>query len=864
MRFFKKLFLWLGISFLLIFLASIVIALLFEDEIGQTLVTQINKELVNELEVENFRLSLIKGFPNVSADLQNIVLPDNKEGILLEAESMSFQIGLFGLLTSSINVKSVLIENGALFVEIDRRGKANYFITKPKEKNTARAEMNFSLSLDEAILENIELIYVDKRSKQEMKLLLDKANFTGEFDNEQFSLASKAASYANFIEIDGSRYFVGKKLAYEANIYVDLSNQFYEIQKAILTVGKNSFDINGTIESHASYTGFDLEVTTEDGNMESVIQLLPEEYQYLDGFRSRGDFSFDATIKGKLNAQQRPIVNLKFGLDDGRIDHEILESAIKDVSFSANLRTGKSHSGRDVVFKLHNFKGYFNRELIESELTLSNLQNPSINFRLDGTLPLKTIYPLFDSPLITNGRGEVEIRNVQLEGRYADMINPGRIHRVQSSGIVEFDDASLTINDERLLLDRGILTLKDNQLSIDDLKLEGAGSELVLNGEAQNFLPVLLADSINSKDAKLRFKASLQSEHLDLDRLIATTEIPSNDNLVAKGDSPLVDSTKIENIHRKEVITNFLEGTFTAEVETFNYDLIQGESFTGNLEFGNKRMNIIGEAGAMGGSFDLDGYVSFERLPKLKAKLVCNDIDAREFFRQGRNFGQAILQDRHIEGKLNAKMVISAAWDANGAFMNDELRVIAGIDIHDGELNDFELLDNFKSYVNSRDLRRVRFVDMKNWLEIQNGRIYIPVMFIQTNAMNMLLSGEHTFDNDIDYNIKVNAGQVLLTKLKKHNSNLRPQPAKKNGLFNLYFNVAGNVDDYDIKTNKRKVKKEFTFSEYRKEAIQKALASEFGKSEITRELKKIEADIPEFEDTEGEEYLDEIEGGVGN
>ena len=96
---------------------------------------------------------------------------------------------------------------------------------------------------------------------------------------------------------------------------------------------------------------------------------------------------------------------------------------------------------------------------------------------------------MFNSPAITNGKGEVELRKVQIEGYYQDMINPSRIHRVKSSGILELDDASLTINDEQLTLDRGLLTLKDNNLTIEEVKLEGAGSEIEFNGSAGNFLP---------------------------------------------------------------------------------------------------------------------------------------------------------------------------------------------------------------------------------------------------------------------------------------------------------------------------------------------------------------------------------------
>ncbi len=861
MKILKRIAIWLGIALFFLFLASIVVALVFEDEIGQQLVSQINKELVDDLKVESFRLSLIKGFPNVDADLQNVVLPDNKKGILLEAKRMSFKIGLLGLLTSNLKIKSVQIEDGALFIGIDKKGKGNYFIAKPTKNNVASADMSFALSLDQAMLKDVELIYVDERAKQEMKLQVEDATFSGKFNNDQFSLTSTADIYSNFVELDARRYFVGKDLGYNAKMYVDLDKRFYEFQEVELTVAKNIFNIFGTLEPHPKSTEFDLEVTSQKGSIESVIQLLPEEYQYLEGFASKGNFNLKAIVKGELNEQKTPSIDLDFGLVDGKISHTVLESTVNDVSFAANFKSGKTHAGRDATFEIKDFKGYFNRELIEAKLKLVNLENPMINLQMDGTLPLKSIYTLFDSPMITDGRGEVEITGLEVEGRYSDMVNPSRIHRVQSSGTLEFDDAGLTINGEKLTFDRGTLELRDNDLKIDDLKLEGAGSEIIFRGSASNFLPVLLADSINSKDAKLKFNATLKSDELDLDRLIGITEIKVSEGRFAAKGIGIPDSVKKENIHRKEVITNFLDGTFEAEVAEFNYDLIEGESFIGSLEFKNKQMNLVGEAGAMGGSFDIDGTGYFEKLPKFKAKIACNDIDAKEFFRQGKNFGQEVLQSKHIEGTLNANMVVSTTWDSDGNFLYDELRVIAGIGIKDGELNDFELLEDFSAYVNPRDLENVKFVDMQNWLEIKNERIYIPVMFIQTNAMNLLLSGEHTFNNDIDYNLKVNAGQVLMAKLKS-NSGVRPQPAKKNGLFNLYFNVSGNIEDYAVATNKRKVKKEFTFSEYKKEAIQKALADEFGKKEVTKELKRIEQKIPNFKDTEGkEEYLEIIEGG---
>jgi hypothetical protein len=94
--------------------------------------------------------------------------------------------------------------------------------------------------------------------------------------------------------------------------------------------------------------------------------------------------------------------------------------------------------------------------------------------------------------------------------------------------------------------------------------------------------------------------------------------------------------------------------------------------------------------------------------------------------------------------------------------------------------------------------------------------------------MNLTVSGEQTFDDKINYNIKVNAGQVLANKFKKHNANLKPIKAGKEGFFNLYFNINGTLDDYRYATNKKLVKEEFARSERQKRQIRGTLIRAFG------------------------------------
>ena len=192
--------------------------------------------------------------------------------------------------------------------------------------------------------------------------------------------------------------------------------------------------------------------------------------------------------------------------------------------------------------------------------------------------------------------------------------------------------------------------------------------------------------------------------------------------------------------------------------------------------------------------------------------------------------------------------------------MDEKLRVLASVNIQDGELVKFKMLEDFSSVIKAKDLKHIRFTNMQNWLEVRGGKLYLPTMFIQSNAVNLTVRGEHSFDHDIDYGIKVNAGQVLLSKLKKHDPLLKPQKAKKKGWFDLYYAITGTLDEYDIKTSKRQVQKDFEKSERRKQEIKRLLEKEFSSIKTVKtENWRDKAPIPEYDEVEEtDDYLDEI------
>ncbi len=834
-RKFFKFSLWVFIILTFLFILVLFGSSFFADRIGNAVISELNKSVKHEIKVDNYDLTLVRHFPNAAVTLHNVTIPDkNNEAALLEAKELAFRFKLFSLFGSKIKISSVVIDDGAIFLKRDNKGYFNYDIFKENNSTSEEEENELSLKLEEARLNEMELIYMDEKEKSDLKVNIGYANMAGEFSGNRFILKSDAELITEFYETIEGKYFANKNIQYNADVDVDLKNENYDIKDFILTIEDNKFQIKGDVKKDINAFDYDLTFDGKDCTMQSLIGLLPEGYmENLIGLKSKGDFTFQGTIKGKSDNKQ-PAININLGLEDGSISGPQLASPFRDLTFNAEYTNGKDRTNQSTLLEIKDFKGYLQRELIELKLKVANLDDPFVDLSFNGAIPLDAVYKSFGSNIITAGGGDIEIQNLELKGHYDEMINPNLIYRVKSNGLIEFDDAMLKINGEKIIVDRGAFQLSDNDLDVREMIIEGAGSEFEINGSFKNLIPVLLSDSLNSKDAKLIFNAKLDAEELDLQRILNMSSVPDEESVAEE----VYDSLKTEQYENREKFTNYLDGTIESSIEEFSYGKIKGKDFKGKLTIRNNEFIVDGGLFAMDGSFDLDGIIFMEKAPILRAKLVCQDIDGTEFFKQTDNFGQDYLTHKNLKGKINSNIAINAFWSTEGDFLSDKLHVLADTHIKDGELINFEMLESFSKFVKLKDLRHIRFTDTRNWMEIKEETFYLPVMLIQSNALNLTLSGEHSFDQKIDYNVKVNAGQVMMKKLFKK-AGSKPIKAK-NGWFNLHYKIKGTTEDYTMENSKRRVKEEFEKSERKKLRLKRALEQQFGNIKNFTTIKELE------------------------
>src|SRR5436190_23924323 len=68
----KKLFKWIGIILLALFLVLLIIPFIFKGKIVAKVKEEANKNLVAKVDFRDFDLSLIRSFPNLSLNISNL------------------------------------------------------------------------------------------------------------------------------------------------------------------------------------------------------------------------------------------------------------------------------------------------------------------------------------------------------------------------------------------------------------------------------------------------------------------------------------------------------------------------------------------------------------------------------------------------------------------------------------------------------------------------------------------------------------------------------------------------------------------------------------------------------------------------
>ncbi|MCP9237854.1 AsmA-like C-terminal region-containing protein [Lewinella sp. JB7] len=812
----------IGTIFLVLLLPFVVVEL-FGGPIARRVVEALNGRLQTEIVIGSFDLSLLRAFPHLSVDLRDVTVAGSDGSRLLEAEHVACLVDL-GSLFGKVRVSGILVEDGKLQLFTDPDGNTNYQLTgytsvgDRAEGGGAGAE-GVEFAAERARLRNVALVYQDAQLGVDALLTVDQAAFSGDFGRQSYLLETHAEIRIAYVDQNGQRYLDNETLTVEGTTAVDHTLGGYEFRPLRLIAGELELEATGFLTPTEDGLTTALEINSTSGSLADVLAFVPPAYaSTLAELETSGELSLTASVNGAWTERTYPRFDGRLAFTDGRLESPRMNVGARAIDLAATFAYVNGPAGGVQTFVIERFTGTFRVEPFDLRLRMEDLDDPRITFGANGSLPLATLPALLGDGPISQGQGLIHFRGVSVQGRYRDMVDPRRAGRIATAGTVRVADGMLTVHGREISLPTGTLVLEDNALQLTDLALQMEETDVVLNGRATNLIPVLFSDSLNSRDAALDFSATLSGRRFDIGEVLALSGPGEDENgsAVSAGGGPAPPVR----------LTDLLDGRFEASVDGWRWDNMNGSDFRGQLIFTPGQLTVRGVTEAMDGGFRLDATAYFRETNRVDARITATGVDAEQFFDQSDNFDQTFLTADHLEGTLNARILLEVPFDTLGDVDYDRLHVLAGLEILDGELHDFEMLENFAFALKSGDLERVRFTRLANYVEITDRTVYIPAMSIRSSAINLTLSGRHTFDQELEYYVKVNAGQVITNKIRRHDDALEVLPAR-NGLFNLYYTIRGPLESYAVENDKRAVKNDFIRSDARRSRIKEALDLRF-------------------------------------
>tara|TARA_B000000532_G_C18877395_1_gene411387 strand:+ start:4508 stop:6937 length:2430 start_codon:yes stop_codon:yes gene_type:complete len=772
-------------------LIGISVNYLFGDKIEEVILKNINSKLKNEIINTDIEFSILSKFPYASITISDLLIHDshtNKDTLLYSKLSV-IKLNVIDVFSGDYTIKNIEIQDANLNILFNKNGLSNFEILSDTVSNNS--EINF----DKIKLNNFNLKYEDKYKNH-----LISANISSELNYFEQNLTKNISIngnlYTKHVIISDDNYINNKNIVINSDIEASKNDWKINASKLeIETIIFNNLLFNKDAEN------WDLQ-TKSTGEISEIIKNTPEKFQYLfNDHELSGIISADIQIQEKKRFKN-PYCNIDFEIKDANYKSKTQPFFLSDINTKANFNNGAFRNFSSSVFKFENFESRKQKGVIKGEFTLSNLNKYFLNANLFSSWKLQELNDFIIEPPIKNLKGEV-FGNLYYNGNISfDEKFPKYFALSKHIANLNFKNVSFNYQNSPLNFSSEEMNWKieNHNIFLDNENLYINNTDLNFEGEVQDLLLYLL----NQKD-KILINGDVTSEIMNFKDVIAISEIEGDEEEVFTSVLPKWIDTKIE-----------------LNVDSFYYDKFIAKKLSGKVEYNSNNLKLKSEKLVMN---TLDGEIKadFQYYENklhdlvLKSNLNLYKIDISKGFNSFNNFNQKYITDKNIKGTATSNMYIQAMWDKNYKFYSSSLNVNTQLKIEEGELIEFEPMYNLSDYVNLEELQNVKFATLENKIRIENKKIIIPEMDINSSALSVHVSGRLSFDNIMDFKVRLLLSDLLSKKSrKKSNINIENFSIDESGKTTIQMRMKGPIDDPKISLDKVKIRKD-VFNEIRKE-----------------------------------------------
>ncbi|MCF2874613.1 MULTISPECIES: AsmA family protein [unclassified Tenacibaculum] len=783
-----------------IFVILVSIPLLFQDKIIGLVKQTVNNNVNAKVDFSDANLSLIRNFPNISVQLSNTTVINNKpfEGdTLLYANDIRLNLRLTELFKSStdqLNIKSFSIDNAKVNVLVDKNGNANYDISKPKEvtqetttENTSSS--NFGLSIDSYSISNATIKYTDKKGKMHLSLNDFNHSGSGDFSQSNMELDTKTSTLISF-GMDGTSYAKNQKIQLDAILGMDLVNQKFSFLKNEAKLNNLPLIFDGYVQINKNNQEVDINFKTPSSDFKNFLGLIPEAYtKNIANVTTSGNFSVNGKVNGIIDNSNIPKLDIILSSKNASFKYPDLPKTVRNINIDAQIKntTGKT---QNTYVNIEGLSFKIDEDTFSGKGSIHNLTtNPLINATLNGTLNLANINKAYPVDLKNELRG---ILKANLHTKFdLDAIQKSNLNRIKNNGHIEVSDFVFSSKDivNPINIKNTKVDFTPTTISLTKFDANTGKSDINATGKIQNLLGFLLSNKKLQGDFKVNSNSFYVSDFMQ-----------ENTNPTEKKE----DTPKEEKPTESLKIPAFLDCKIFADAKTVYYDNLKLRNVKGTLLLKDEKATLQNvNAGIFNGKIALNGEVNTQKKqPTFDVKLGIKSFDIAQSF----NSLDLLQSLSPIAGAMNGKLNsdINLSGDLNTDF-TPNLTSISGkalaelltTKINPEKTKALSLLNDKLSFI---DLTKLDLTDIKTHLSFKKGQVEVSPFKLKYKDIGINVGGTHGFDQTMNYNVTFDVPakylgsdvQGILSKLSAKDQNITVP---------VTANLTGSMTSPTIKTD---------------------------------------------------------------
>lgn len=798
----KKILKIVGIFLLVLVIAAIAIPYFFKGKIMSIVKTELNKQLVADVDFKDVDISLIRHFPRLAVALEDLSVVNRAPfagDTLFAVKKIDLALNLMSVIKGDkMDIYNVDIVAPRIHAIINKEGLVNWDITKPDTAQTTPADTataKFALNLQQYSIEDATIRYDDEQG--DMGMLIEGLDHQGkgDFTQDLFTLQTTTQAEGVTFRYGLIPYLLRTKTTMDADIQVDNKTSTYTFQKGKATLNNLELAFQGFFKLVDDSTyGMDLTMKAPSTQFKDILSLVPAIFmQDFDKIKTSGTAAFDGYVKGTYSTTQMPAFGLNLAVKDGFFQYPDLPKPVKNIQ---------------VKMSVNNPDGVPDHTTVDIPSAHVEMDNTPLDMRLLVKTPISDMY------VDGAAKGKLDLSKVsqfvKLEAGTAlsgivdaDVSAKGNMSAIEKQAYDKFYAAGSVLISDLLYRSKdypdgvkvNTLAMQFNPKNVTVSKFDGQymGTNFQANGEVNNMLAYMLKNQ--PLDGKLAFKA----DQVDLDKWMGTTATTTA-------------ATPADTTSAPFAVPANLNLTLQAQVDKVHYDKLDMSNLSGNLLLKDETVSMQQiKANALQGNMEVNGSYSTKNSktnPDINMSYSVQNVDVQQTF-NAFNTVQALMPvAKFLNGKINSHMELTGKLGQDMMPLLSSLTGDGNLLVLEGALQKFGPIDQLASTLNVSQLKNFSLRDIKTYFAFENGRVKVNPFKVNVSNISMLVGGSHGFDQSLDYTLQMTLprsvigkqGDALVTSLASQ-ATAKGIPVNISDSIHLNVLLGGNITKPTYKTD---------------------------------------------------------------